>query len=213
MKINFFPSSIETYNNIPEPRSAKEFIPDWYKKINGKNVKNVKSCIPFLDSMTHGYIQQTWKDLYVEESEGSISIHNHEGHVYVRDRSDIEVDSSFHKIEFTWSRHWAIQLPDGYSGLIVHPLNRLDLPFFTISGTVDFDTFYYPKVTNIPFYIKKGFSGIIPKGTPMFQIIPVKREHWESKKEKNHTEENNLKNSIFKNGIYRKDNWVKKRFD
>ena len=104
-------------------------------------------------------------------------------------------------------------MPDGYSGLIVHPLNRLDLPFFTISGTVDFDTFYYPKVTNIPFYIKKGFSGIIPKGTPMFQIIPVKREHWESKKEKNHTEENNLKNSIFKNGIYRKDNWVKKRFD
>ena len=47
----------------------------------------------------------------------------------------------------------------------------------------------------------------------MFQIIPVKRENWESKKEKEHTEESNLKNLIFKNGIYRKDNWIKKRFD
>jgi hypothetical protein len=28
---------------------------------------------------------------------------------------------------------------------------------------------------------KKNFKGILEKGTPMFQIIPIKRDNWESK--------------------------------
>jgi hypothetical protein len=34
---------------------------------------------------------------------------------------------------------------------------------------------------NIPFFIKEGFSGVIPKGTPIAQVIPFKRESWTSK--------------------------------
>jgi hypothetical protein len=30
----------------------------------------------------------------------------------------------------------------------------------------------------MPFFIKEGFSGVIPKGTPFAQLIPVKRENW-----------------------------------
>ena len=30
-------------------------------------------------------------------------------------------------------------------------------------------------------FLKEGFEGIIEKGTPMFQIIPFKRNNWESK--------------------------------
>jgi hypothetical protein len=32
---------------------------------------------------------------------------------------------------------------------------------------------------NSPFVIEENFEGIIPKGTPMFQVIPFKRENWE----------------------------------
>ena len=28
--------------------------------------------------------------------------------------------------------------------------------------------------------VKKGFEGIVERGTPMFQIIPFKRNNWES---------------------------------
>ena len=34
---------------------------------------------------------------------------------------------------------------------------------------------------NVPFVIKNNFSGIIERGTPMFQVIPFKREKWDSK--------------------------------
>ena len=29
-------------------------------------------------------------------------------------------------------------------------------------------------------WIKQGFEGVIEKGTPMFQIIPFKREDWKA---------------------------------
>jgi len=56
-------------NNCPEPVPAKELIPKWYKdlsrysvgdKINisedGAANMSVKACMPFLDTLTSGYI-------------------------------------------------------------------------------------------------------------------------------------------------------------
>ena len=34
---------------------------------------------------------------------------------------------------------------------------------------------------NFPFFIKEGFTGLIPYGTPIVQIIPFKRDDWKSK--------------------------------
>ena len=31
---------------------------------------------------------------------------------------------------------------------------------------------------NVPFFIKSGFEGVIPAGTPIAQLIPIKREKW-----------------------------------
>jgi hypothetical protein len=58
----------------------------------------------------------------------------------------------------------------------VHPLNRYDLPFTISSAIVDSDDFNAPG--NIPFFLKDGFEGIIPAGTPFAQIIPIKRSSW-----------------------------------
>jgi len=45
----------------PHPKPASKFIPDEYKKLprfaNGNmHVPTLKTCIPFLDSLTAGYI-------------------------------------------------------------------------------------------------------------------------------------------------------------
>jgi hypothetical protein len=34
--------------------------------------------------------------------------------------------------------------------------------------------------TNHPFFIQEEFEGIIPKGTPYMQMIPIKRDSWKS---------------------------------
>jgi hypothetical protein len=47
-------------------------------------------------------------------------------------------------------------------------------------GIVDTDTYF--GLINFPFVLNDlSFTGIVPKGTPIVQVIPFKRENWESK--------------------------------
>lgn len=218
LEINFLPSSEYAYKNIESPKPAKFFIPKWYKDIKNKNGLNLKSCIPFLDSFSSGYIQSTWHDLLVEVKDDDVLIKTINGKPFInrRSHSDVPMDDSFHKIEFTWERHWAVSLPKGYSGLVVHPLNHIDLPFYTLSGIVDFDKYNHSKIGNLPFYLKKNFTGIIPKGTPMYQIIPIKRNDWVGNKEKFNKIESDKKDK-FRTSVssnrYKKLFWQKKGFN
>jgi hypothetical protein len=45
-----------------------------------------------------------------------------------------------------------------------------------MAGIVDSDK--YHGAGNIPFFLKEEFEGLIPKGTPYAQIIPIKRAEW-----------------------------------
>jgi hypothetical protein len=71
---------------------------------------------------------------------------------------------------------WSIKTPKGYSSIFTHPINRVDLPFYTLGGVVDTDG--WGDAGSHPFLLKKGWEGIIEKGTPIIQVIPFKRENW-----------------------------------
>jgi hypothetical protein len=74
---------------------------------------------------------------------------------------------------------WTIEAPEGYALLFTHPANRFDLPFVTLTGLVDCDR-YHDSWINFPAYWREpGFRGVLPKGTPIAQCFPVKREPWE----------------------------------
>lgn len=218
MNIKFIPGSIEIEKSVPFPEPSKYFIPQWYKNIpGGKEIINVKKCIPFLDSISSGYIQKTWTDIYVENKNGQVSfIHNHKVTMFsYRETTSIPVSENFYKIEFVWKRPWSVILPKNMSALVTHPLNRVDLPFITLSGIVDFDKSIHAPIGNIPFFIKKDFIGVIPKGTPMFQIIPFQRYDWESNIQQyddvfwnNKLEEKNNTNDFYKKRV-----WHRKKFD
>jgi hypothetical protein len=207
-KILFYPLSEEIQAIVPPPKPAITYAPDWYKKTpkfennifkvnvlpNGTTMANatMKSCIPFLDSLTTGYIQETWCDILIEK-EGHHVVFKYSGSpgiIEVREKlsSDKMIDDHFYPIEFIWLQPWTPKLPQGWSMLYTHPLNRNDLPFESLSGIIDNDTFYSERKGNYPFFIKKDFIGIIPAGTPMFQMIPIKRENWQSVAQK-HTQE------------------------
>lgn len=76
--------------------------------------------------------------------------------------------------------HWIIELPAGYSLLVTHPINRDDLPFRTLAGLVDADL-YHDSFIHFPArWTDDNFSGVLAKGTPVAQCIPVKRDAWQA---------------------------------
>jgi hypothetical protein len=153
------------------------------KKPNGNGVTTatIKRCMPVFDAISAGYIITLPADVYV-------SIRNEEQYFQWSDFNLIQ----FHPVEQApnhptrkpysypkWINYWAIKTPKGYSTLFVQPMHRESL-FTILPGIVDTDEYCAP--VNFPFVINDSkFEGIIPKGTPIAQVIPFKRESWEMK--------------------------------
>ena len=77
-----------------------------------------------------------------------------------------------------FNNFWTIQLPPGYSILVSHPINRDDLPFRALSGLVDCDRYHDAFVQFPARWVDPSFNGVLPKGTPVAQCLPIKRETW-----------------------------------
>lgn len=216
---------------MPDIKPAKNYIPEWYKNIKGHNknnlkfedgkhlpILNIKSCMPFFDSFTTGYIVELTQDLYVEIKNGGPYIHwkTQPDPINTRNVGEniIPIPHGFADTHFVWKYPHALNAKQGYSAIITHPLNRHDLPFISLTGIIDIDILVGEG--NIPFFIKEGFEGLIPKGTPILQIIPFKRESWKINKDDSIIEKNNKENinkSRSMIGWYKNNRWQKKEFN
>lgn len=235
MKLIHF--SCETDDNLGAPVPLKQIIPQWYKNAETEYLpqgeelsvedgsqekhKGLKTCVPFLDSLLSGYAILTPFDIYVKRTEdgeldlqwtGPAGWENFIGERPKESGATMPRPAGHYPNHLTWASHWGFKTPKGYSLLITHPLNRFDLPFTSMSGIIDTDNFYGNG--NIPFFIKEGFVGVIPKGTPFIQVIPVKRNKWKMIISKG------IKDIMYVQGIiaskketsYRKKKWIKKDF-
>jgi hypothetical protein len=94
-------------------------------------------------------------------------------------------------------------------------MNRFDLPFTTMSGIADTDK--HPLgAGNMPFFLKEDFEGFIPKGTPLFQVFPFKRDNWVSQEDPATYDKAitaSKKARSMATGYYRKYVWVKKKYE
>lgn len=233
--IKWMPASFEAWQKVRFPQPSKSYIPQWYKDIplwenNKKDVKifkdgswesnaTVKKCVPFIDTFLTGYIQELWCDVvFYENDDGSIGYeHNAKvDPISKRETKLLPNNGMWHNEEFVWKTQWEPQTPEGYSSLYVHPLNRIDLPFYTLSGIIDTDN--WPISGNYPFLLNKNFLGTIKRGTPIYQIIPIKRETWTSEEiEFDQNVENVINNKLktLKSHIvdgYRNEFWEKKNY-
>ena len=177
-------------DDLEQPQAASKFIPDWYSKMesyiggakkpsgDANSTATVKRCMPVFDAITAGYIIVSPADVYVSIKDG---------------QQYFEWSSfgliSFHPIEQApehpsrnshaypkWINHWAIKTPKGYSTLFVQPFHRESV-FTILPGIVDTDEYCAP--VNFPMVINDPqFEGLIPKGTPIAQVIPFKRDSW-----------------------------------
>ena len=215
------------------PMPAKTLLPDWYKNIPTNFTKNphfvensgnynstVKQCMPFLDSWTIGYIMTLPCDVFVEKNfdGSSVSVQSHDYFQIVGNRGPTTSHSmpappDYYQAEFVWQTAWEAKTPEGYSSLYTHPINRPELPFYTISGVMDTDKWWV--TGNHPFFIKKGFEGVIPMGTPMISIIPFKRDDWVSDKRFMDEREHDILQAKVRRHAslgYKKECWTRKDY-
>ncbi len=224
--------------DIGKPEPIKKFLPDWYKNAesyyvsesdmmtieDGSQEKNpgLKTCAPYLDAMLSGYTFTVPFDIYVgrtEEGELDIRWNAPQGwEDFLMERpkesgSTMPRPAGHAPNHLVWSSRWGVKAPRGYSVLVTHPLNRQDLPFTTVSGIIDSDKFFGNG--NIPFFIKEDFVGVIEKGTPFAQLIPIKRSKWKSILNKGmidkYIEQGHEVRSHEKQ--YKKKYWVKKEYN
>jgi hypothetical protein len=167
--------------NEDYPIPIKLNIPEWYKKLEHNLSKiTVKGCMPFLDSLTSGYLFKMPQDFYlrhnvnnknkkeeeIKDSFQTFALHNVQSQINVR-HINLNTGADIHGVhQMEGSPHieknknlpfykilnpWKIKTPKGYSCLFLPPLNNSDDRFSIIPGIVDTDTF--PNEINFPIVI------------------------------------------------------------
>lgn len=179
---------------LPRPVAARRALPDWLRDMpahsaslmHGHDVRTVKQCPPFIDAMSAGFLILLPCD--VTFSGGAFSWNwnipapTTPGHASapVNFHAAAQVagtpfaQGEENLIKFT--SFWTIQLPEGWSLLAGHPFNRDDLPFRTLTGLVDADTFHQVGVLFPARWRDAGKDCALPAGTPIAQCLPVRRE-------------------------------------
>jgi hypothetical protein len=176
-------SAHEDYFELKEdyPIPAKLNIPEWYKKLEHTILnKTVKGCMPFLDTLTSGYLLKIPQDFNVrhnvdnenerkekfKDSFQTFGLHDYSQILHAKNinlNSGIDTHS-LKQVEgspfieknknlpfYKIINPWKIKTPKGYSCLFVPPLNNSDDRFSIIPGIVDTDTF--PNEINFPIII------------------------------------------------------------
>ena len=196
------------FDDLEQPKPASKFIPDWYKNMEsyinkvkkpdgrGGTDATIKRCMPVFDAITAGYIITLPADVYVSIKE--YEARDEQTGQIIKDLPIKKIQNfewvnfglvNFHTVEQApthparnehsypkWINYWSIKTPKGYSTMFVQPMHRESV-FTILPGIVDTDEYYAP--VNFPFVINDpNFEGLIPKGTPIAQVIPFKRESW-----------------------------------
>jgi hypothetical protein len=186
----------ELEGRLPVPVPATSGLPDWlktmpqqaYNALNMREQDTIKRCPPFVDAMTSGFLLPLICDLTVEN--GAIRWDNDippggsldfpRSPIGFHDSSQVIGTPLFEpdRLLIKFNNLWTIEAPEGYAVLFTHPFNRFDLPFTTLTGLVDCDRYRDSWIHFPAHWHDMNFSGVLPKGTPVAQCLPVKRESW-----------------------------------
>jgi hypothetical protein len=182
------------FDLLPRPVPAKAALPEWLRKmaprvqsaVHQRSIRTVKQCPPFVDAMAHGFLILLPCDVVVRAEKfgwdwplAPLAIADHP-----------RAPLSFHVAEqlagsplahgdraaLKFNSFWTIELEAGWSLMVVHPINRDDLPFRLISGLVDADRFTDVGINFPALWIDPAFEGVLPRGTPIAQCYAVRRE-------------------------------------
>lgn len=216
------------------PLPAKKTVPDWFKKIPPHNEDDmtVKKCVPFIDAMSVGYTILNHIDISLwQKKNGEIQIKWHDDHhkkllkrwppIETHPQRQVPGSPMSGYTILKYMSPWIIETPPDYSLLFLPPINRLEIPIVPLVGLVDSDT--YQNNVNIPFIhtMLEPDEQLhhIPKGTPICQVVPVKRDEWKADytflDQKQLDKQKNLRTTINEDRVdwYKNHAHQKKRYD
>lgn len=180
---------------LPRPIPARQALPDWLRSMpmtahsdmHDAPIRTVKQCPPFIDAMRTGFVMPLPCDVHYADGrftwDWTLPLPSTRGHP--------QAPMSFHAAAqlsgapfgednlVKFIAFWTITLPQGWSLLATHPLNRDDLPFRTLTGLVDSDRFHQIGLLFPARWLDPTTSCMLPAGTPVAQCIPVRREAWD----------------------------------
>jgi hypothetical protein len=184
----------ELFDILPRPVPARDGLPEWLRAMPaeapvaelGTAVRTLKHCPPFLDAMRTGFLMPLAADVRAEGGAFSWDWDLPQTALGRTTRSPL----SFHHAEqalgsplhdpervfVKFNNFWTIALEPGWSLLVTHPINRADLPFQTLTGLVDADRYGDGMIHFPARWVDAGFEGVLARGTPVAQCIPVRRE-------------------------------------
>jgi hypothetical protein len=172
---------------FPEPHPAVLDTPTWFKQMpanvvapGGKEWESVKKCPPFVDAVISGYIIPLVADVHFRMGEKSLEYQSSLPIVENHPLAQLQ-GTPFQGLPVVkFLNPWIVKTPPGYSCLFMQPVNRLDMPFLVLSGVVETDKYYnevnFPAVS----MLRPGASVTLKKGTPIAQVLPFRREDWQS---------------------------------
>jgi hypothetical protein len=228
-----------TKDSKSKPVPTLKSIPKWYKKANrfvkksdkeyligydNEKIFNWKACPIILDIMMTGYnlVTPCNIEFFLDEyGEIDCKVEDQAYKNFARKRGfmpEFYYPEEYYSDHFVWMPDWGVKVPDGYSVLYVSPFNRYDLPIMTVPGIIDNDKLTVPGL--FPFFVKKGWTGILPAGTPYAQLLPFLREDWQSEiiiqtssQIVNSNRENSVKYHVPGGGVYQKEVWTKRLYE
>jgi hypothetical protein len=181
---------------LPPPEPAVRALPDWLRSMPAEAYSpvlcgdddTVKRCPPFVDAMGCGFViglicdlrvengQFTWDEELPADAGGDFP----RSPITFHEPSQVQGTPLFDADRFLVKFHnlWTIEAPPGWSLLFTHPVNRFDLPFTTLTGLVDCDRFQGLPIHFPAHWRDEAFQGVLAKGTPVAQCIPIRRERW-----------------------------------
>ena len=179
---------------LPRPVPARDGLPAWLRAMPGEAevpdlggaIRTLKHCPPFIDAMRAGFLMPLVADVRVEDgafewdwdppptalgrtTRSPLGFHH----------AEQASGSPLHdpdRIFLKFNNFWTVELEPGWSLLVTHPANRTDLPFQTLTGLVDADLFRDGLIQFPARWLDPAFEGTLPRGTPVAQCIPVRRE-------------------------------------
>lgn len=178
--------------NIVEPIRAGKLLPEWYKQMDsyvggkktgtgdGETNGTIKKCMPVFDILTAGYLLLLPSELMVTRDPDGLPFFQWSNLDLIKWHPKEQALGHPQRYEnqhiSKLSNYWGITTPKGWSCLILPPAHH-DTPIQILPAMVDTDTYHLP--IQFPFFLKdEKWEGVIPFGTPIAQIIPIKRKKW-----------------------------------
>ena len=217
---------------VPAPYPASRGVPQWLKDMpmerplevpasantpaRTEQVPTVKQCPPFIEAMACGYLMPLPGDVtFTRDAAGGLRFTAQGKIIDAQHHLQVRGSPMQGALVVKFINPWVIKTPPGYSTLFVPPLNQFAVPFQTLSGLVETDTYYrqvhFPTVC----LMRPGTSITLKRGTPIAQAIPIKREDWQSQAQpwdKDARQKIELEMEANRHDFYKDRFWKKKSY-